>query len=79
MEGMCNDTAVTTDERPLDPLLGDRESMPGVIVPDTTLALELELDADAPRRLSAAASAANVSVTRYMLQAALDKARRDES
>ena len=64
---------------PYDPILGHEETAEGTHVPNPTLILELELDEEASRLIAEAARAANLSLPRYIRQAALEKAERDRS
>jgi hypothetical protein len=64
---------------PYDALLGYEESVEGTPVPNPTLILELELDEETSRRLAEAARAADLSLPRYITQAALEKAQGDRA
>jgi hypothetical protein len=62
---------------PYDPILGYEETVEGTPVPNPTLILEIELDEGASRLLAEAARAADLSLPRYIRQAALEKAQHD--
>lgn len=64
---------------PYDPILSYEETVEGTPVPHPRLILELELDEEPLRLLEEAARAADLSLPRYIMQAALEKARRDRS
>jgi hypothetical protein len=62
---------------PYDPILGYEETVEGTPVPNPTLILEIELDEETSRLLAEAARAADLSLPRYIKQAALEKAQHD--
>jgi hypothetical protein len=65
------------DTQPSDPFLGDEETVPGTIVEEPILILELSLTPEETRVLSAASAAANMSLPRYLLRAAMQSAQHE--
>jgi hypothetical protein len=62
---------------PYDSILGYEETVEGTPIPNPTLILEIELDEETSRLLAEAARAADLSLPRYVMQAAIEKAQRD--
>jgi hypothetical protein len=72
---MQNDHDTGTYLPPHAPILAKGDVLEGVNVPNPKLILQIDLEREESRLLSAAASAANLSTTRYIKQVALAAAR----